>query len=177
MDSGSPLRSGRNDGNRKLLHLRARPFAPVTLSHIKYLSFKAKRSDRLVNAVASWLTKGGRFPRPAPSGWRWPSAGLTRLYDVARYVMWIVLGLVLAPILGLWFGHLVNAVKAGIAGVPVVGNLFGWLVGLLVGTLSGWIAATSDALQVAPWLVRTAFYIVGAALAVFIAGLGRKLRH
>ncbi len=122
------------------------------LSHIKYLSFKAKRRDRLVNAVASWLTKGGRFPRPAPSGWRWPSPGLTRLYNVARYVMWIVLGLVLAAILGLWFG---------------------WLVG----TLSGWIAATSDALQVPPWLVRSAFYIVGAALAVFIAGLGRKLRH
>ncbi len=95
------------------------------------------------------------------------------MYDVARYVMWIVLGLVLAAILALWFGHLVSAVKAGIAGVPFVGDMFGWLVG----TLSGWIAATSDALQVPPWLVRSAFYIVGAALAVFIAGLGRKLRH
>ncbi len=143
------------------------------LSHIKYLSFKAKRRDRLVNVVASWLTKGGRFSRPAPSGWRWPSAGLTRVYDFARYVMWIVLGLVLAAILGLWFGLLVDAVKEGIADVPLVGNWFGWLVG----TLREWIGATSDALQIPLWLVKSVFYIIGAALAVFIAGLGRKLRH
>lgn len=140
------------------------------LSHIKYLSFKAKRRDRLVNVVASWLTKGGRFPRPAPSSCRWPSDGLTRVYDFARYVIWIVLGL----FLGVWFSLLVDAVKAGIEDVPLVGGLFA----SLVDTLSGWIVATSHALQVVPpWLVKSVFYIIGAALAVLIAGLGRKLRH
>jgi len=34
LDSGSPLRSGRNDDVSAMLHLRARPFAPVTLRYI-----------------------------------------------------------------------------------------------------------------------------------------------
>jgi len=153
-------------------------------SHIEYLTFKAGRRNLLVNKVAGWLNKGGAFPAGSPSSWRWPAGGLTLLYSASRYLMWIAFGIILAGILGYWFGSLMSAIGEGISIMPGIGDHAGPLFDKLVSSFTVWVEATTrwlDAeigfMSVYPWMVRALFAIVAVALAVLVAGFGRKLRH
>ena len=145
-------------------------------SHIEYLSFAPGQDDRLVNKVAAWIVKGGAFPMPTAASWRWPSDGQTRLYGFSRFFMWGLLGLVLAGILGFWFGELIDAIGKGVKVVPVVGDAVGGLLEGLVVRFEAWITAASAAAGVASWVMRGLFAIVGVALVVLVAGLGRVVR-
>ena len=143
-------------------------------SHIAYLKFKAGADDRLANVVARWLTSGGRFDPSSPHGWPWPTPELTRWYRVARMIIWGGLGIGLAAALGYWFDEMTRALQSAISWIPLIGGLLDFLVE----TFSAWMARAIDALGFLPvWPAKSLLCIVGAALVVLAAGLGRRLRH
>lgn len=153
------------------------------LSHINYLTFKAGKDNRLVNVVASWFLQGGDFPQPTSSSLRWPGPVLTAVYDVARYLIWIAGGLVLAAILGQWFGWALRTLLGSLPGSMCGGDggcVSGYdslISSLLDAAPLSWVVTLLAALSAPEFLVKAMLYIIGVALVVLIAGLGKKLRH
>lgn len=153
------------------------------LSHLKYLTFKPGRRNRLVNEVACWLLRGATFSKPTSGTCRWPGPCLTCVYNVARWLIWIAVGLALAVGLGWWFG---GAVRFLLGTLPdwICGAEGGCVAGydLLISTLLGlaplsWIVALLDSVSTPEFLVKAVLYIIAAVVAVLATGLGRKLLH
>jgi hypothetical protein len=68
------------------------------LSHTKYLTFSKDDRNPLVSEVADWLLTGNKLIINQGSS-SWPNLALTRIYEVARVAVWVLLALLIGWLL------------------------------------------------------------------------------